>query len=57
MDFWGKAKCAFRTIYYRALEAHSLLIKNRSYAGKPLSMQLIKYIGISKQGEKNPILY
>lgn len=53
----GKAECAFRTAYHRALEAFSSLIKNRSYGGKRLSMQLIKYTRISKQGEKIPSLY
>lgn len=57
IDIWGKAECAFSTIYYRALEAYSVFIKNRSYAGNPLSMHLIKYIGIGKQGEKTPSLY
>lgn len=52
IDIWGKAECTFRTIYYRALEAYSVLIKSRSSAGKPLSVQLIKYTGIGNEEEK-----
>lgn len=57
INIWGKAECAFRTIYQRALEAYSVLIKSRSYAGNLLSVCLIKYTEISKQGEKTPSLY